>query len=67
MTLLARRRKRDAGNAAAPDDKAPSDAKKPLRRVLMNIVDSGQMRVAITGPGGLEELYIERSDQGFSH
>lgn len=33
----------------------------------MNALDSEQLRVAIAGPSGLEELYIERSANGFSH
>ncbi|MCC8191392.1 MAG: Rne/Rng family ribonuclease [Planctomycetes bacterium] len=33
----------------------------------MNVFDSEQLRVAIAGPGGLEELYIERSANGFAH
>lgn len=33
----------------------------------MNVLDSEQLRVAIAGPGGLEELYIERSSNGFAH
>ena len=33
----------------------------------MNALDSEQLRVAIAGPGGLEELYIERAANGFSH
>ena len=54
-----------AQSAAAP---VLSDAKKPLRRVLMNVLDSEQMRVAIAGANGLEELYIERSaNGGFAH
>ncbi len=44
-----------------------SDSKKPLRRVLMNVLDSEQLRVAIAGPNGLEELYIERSANSFAH
>lgn len=44
-----------------------SDSKAPLRRVLMNVLDSEQMRVAIVGPIGLEELYIERSANSFTH
>ncbi|MCC8181020.1 MAG: Rne/Rng family ribonuclease [Planctomycetes bacterium] len=44
-----------------------SDSQAPLRRVLMNVLDSEQLRVAIAGPGGLEELYIERSSNDFSH
>ena len=53
---------------ASPEaQKPPSDSKKPLRRVLMNVLDAEQMRVAIAGPGGLEELYIERSANGFVH
>jgi ribonuclease E len=33
----------------------------------MNALDLEQLRVAIVGPGGLEELYIERSTNGFTH
>ncbi len=46
---------------------APGGRPPPLRRVLMNVLDSEQMRVAIAGPSGLEELYIERSANGFAH
>lgn len=46
---------------------APATASSPRRRVLMNALDSEQLRVAIAGPGGLEELYIERSTNGFMH
>jgi ribonuclease E len=33
----------------------------------MNALDAEQLRVAIAGPSGLEELYIERSANGFTH
>jgi ribonuclease E len=55
-----------AGRPTAADP-AAIDSGKPLRRVLMNVVDSEQMRVAIVGPLGLEELYVDRSDKGFAH
>ncbi len=44
-----------------------SDHTLPKRRMLMNALDSEQLRVAIAGPNGLEELYIERSNNGFTH
>ena len=47
--------------------KALSDAHSQRRRVLMNVLDSEQLRVAIAGANGLEELYIERSSNGFAH
>ncbi len=33
----------------------------------MNVLDAEQVRVAIAGSGGLEELYIERGGKGFAH
>ncbi len=66
--ILARkreRRKKEARETAA--GKTQTDSKTPLRRVLMNVLDAEQMRVAIAGPNGLEELYIERSANGFVH
>ncbi len=35
------------------------------QRMLMNVVDPEEIRVAITGPEGLEELYLERTGKGF--
>ncbi|MDR1520262.1 MAG: Rne/Rng family ribonuclease [Planctomycetota bacterium] len=65
---MARKRRERGGEAAVqPSASAPSEAGKPLRRVLMNVLDSEQMRVAIISPGGLEELYIDRADKGFAH
>ncbi len=52
---------------APPVAKTPSDSKTPKRRVLMNVLDSEQLRVAIAGQYGLEELYIERSANKFVH
>ncbi len=54
-------------NKAAAEHKTLSDSKTHLRRVLMNVLDSEQLRVAIAGPNGLEELYIERASNGFAH
>ena len=65
------RKKKDVKAKEAPAQaagpKTLSDSKTPRRRVLMNVLDSEQLRVAIAGPGGLEELYIERSSNGFVH
>jgi ribonuclease E len=33
--------------------------------MLMNVIDPEEIRVAITGPEGLEELYLERTGKGF--
>ncbi len=63
---MARKRKTDA-EAAPAVSKPLSDPKHNLRRVLMNVLDSEQLRVAIIGKNGLEELYIERSANGFVH
>lgn len=66
--ILARKRKpKETKEPAAQTQKTLSDSKTPLRRVLMNVLDSEQLRVAIAGPSGLEELYIERSSNGFVH
>lgn len=35
------------------------------RFMLMNVVDPEEVRVAITGPDGLENLYLERAGGGF--
>lgn len=35
--------------------------------MLMNVIDPEEIRVAIVGPGGLDEVYLERSGQGFVH
>ncbi|MFH0909930.1 MAG: Rne/Rng family ribonuclease [Planctomycetota bacterium] len=35
------------------------------KRMIMNVVDPEEVRVAITGPEGLEELYLERTGKGF--
>ncbi|MBN1256553.1 MAG: Rne/Rng family ribonuclease [Planctomycetes bacterium] len=35
------------------------------RYMLMNVVDPEEIRVAITGDEGLEELYLERTGKGF--
>ncbi len=65
---MARKRERKKKEAREQAEvKSQSDHKSPLRRVLMNVLDSEQMRVAIAGPNGLEELYIERSANGFVH
>jgi len=40
---------------------------KAARRMLMNVVDPEEIRVAIVGPDGLEELYIERIGSGYVH
>jgi ribonuclease E len=37
------------------------------RRMLINVIDSEQARVAIVGTDGLEELYIERAGGRFVH
>ncbi|MCD8350953.1 MAG: Rne/Rng family ribonuclease [Planctomycetaceae bacterium] len=67
-------RKRNPKKTENPEKESPAELKKtlsdahdPKRRVLMNVLDSEQLRVAIAGPGGLEELYIERSANGFAH
>ncbi len=39
----------------------------PERRMLMNVVEPEEVRVAIVGPSGLEELYIERAGSGYVH
>ncbi len=65
---LARKREKKKKDAPAPSAaKELSVSTAPLRRVLMNALDSEQLRVAIAGPNGLEELYIERLTNGFSH
>lgn len=68
--VLPRKREKkepDAPEAQASEAKVLSDSALPKRRVLMNVFDKEQLRVAITGPGGLEELYIERGSNGFAH
>lgn len=64
-------RRRKAKEQEAVGDGLPgvslSDPGTPSRRMLMNVLDSEQMRVALAGPEGLEELYIERADNGFAH
>ncbi len=35
------------------------------KRMLMNVLDPEEIRVAITGAEGLEELYLERTGKGF--
>ena len=37
------------------------------RRMLMNVVDPEEVRVAIVGPDGVEELYVERAGAGHVH
>ena len=37
------------------------------RNMLMNVVDHGEIRVAIAGKKGLEEIYIEKSGGEFVH
>lgn len=45
--------------------KAPSTQMK--RRMLMNVVDPEEVRVAIVGDRGVEELHVERGGVSFSH
>ncbi|MDR0362943.1 MAG: Rne/Rng family ribonuclease [Planctomycetota bacterium] len=68
MSRKRERKKKDPGEkSGAPIPGQLSDRETPLRRVLMNALDPEQLRVAIAGPTGLEELYIERSSNGFTH
>ncbi len=52
-----RRRKKNT-NPASSDN---------IRRMLINVVDPGEIRVAIAGPNGLEDVYIEKSGGEFVH
>ncbi|MCC8107574.1 MAG: Rne/Rng family ribonuclease [Planctomycetes bacterium] len=62
---MARKRTKSVKEAEQP--KAPTDSHIRRRRVLMNVLDSEQLRVAIAGANGLEELYIEKGSNGFTH
>ncbi len=65
---MARRRERKKKESEVqPQARQLSDSAQPLRRVLMNVLDAEQVRVAIAGPSGLEELYIERGGNSFAH
>jgi hypothetical protein len=47
------RKKKETKDKEATAAQTLSDSKTPLRRVLMNVLDSEQMRVAIVGSNGL--------------
>lgn len=53
------------------DREKKSEPKKPRqptgRKMLLNVIDAEQARVAIIGNNGLEELYIERAGGQFVH
>lgn len=51
-------------NATSVDAK---EVEAPKRRMLMNVIDAGEVRVAIVGPNGLEDVYIEKSGGSFMH
>lgn len=49
------------------EKKAKAARKETGRNMLMNVVDHGELRVAIAGKSGLEEIYIEKSGGEFVH
>ncbi|MBP5231845.1 MAG: Rne/Rng family ribonuclease, partial [Planctomycetes bacterium] len=59
--------------ASAPAlDGRPSGGQSPVRvptgrRMLINVVDAGQARVAVVGRDGLEEIHIEKDGGRFVH
>ncbi len=57
------------GKRKKPEDKAEpqGEVKAKGRSMLMNVVDPEEVRVALIGERGLEEIYIERSGSGFVH
>jgi len=60
-----RSRGRRRGRGGNAEGQKPTAANQ--RRMLMNVMDPGEIRVAIVGPQGLDEMYLERSGQGFVH
>jgi len=60
-----RSREKESAPDAAPTVPAAPGA--PSRKMLMNVLDPEEVRVAIVGQNGLEELYLERAGTGFVH
>lgn len=50
-----------------PEESASTPTTAAPKRMLMNVIDPGEVRVAILGKDGLEEVYIEREGGRFNH
>lgn len=69
--MLTRRRKKKSANpesgVAGTSGAAGSVAPGGVRRMLMNVIDPGEIRVAILGPGGLEQVFFETAGGEYVH
>ncbi len=70
---MTRRRKKKSANAeggsatGAAGGSGQGAAPGVGRRMLMNVIDPGEIRVAILGPGGLEQVFFENAGGEYVH
>lgn len=67
---MTRRRKKKPVNADGSPLQATEGGQTAAagsRRMLMNVIDPGEIRVAILGPGGLEQVYFESAGGEYVH